>query len=140
MSLKVLIVDDESDVARYLAMIVQANGFIPKVANNVEDGLEIVNDFKPDLVCLDIMMPKESGVSMYQQLRENKATRHIPVIIISGAEQEEKFDFRNYLPDESVPEPECYMEKPVDVDKYIAMIKRLTTGDSIEGGGNDDEA
>ena len=136
-SLKVLVVDDEPDVAKYLSMILQANGYVSKVAGNVSDGLEMVNDFKPDLVCLDIMMPKDSGISMYRELRENILTKHIPVIIISGAEQEQKFNFRTYLPDESIPEPECYMEKPVDVEKYLAMIEQLTGGDSIDKkGGN----
>lgn len=134
MSRKVLIVDDEPDVARYLAMVLRANGFSPVVADSVESGLKIVDELQPDLVCLDIMMPKESGISMYRRLRQGQKTRRIPVIIISGAEQEEKFDFRSYLPEESIPEPDCYMEKPIDVEKYLGAVERLIGSEASTGG------
>ncbi|MBU8934334.1 MAG: response regulator [candidate division Zixibacteria bacterium] len=134
MGANVLIVDDEPDVAKYLAMILRANGFSPTVANSAEEGYEMVSDLKPDLICLDIMMPRESGVSMYQKLRESKDTQTIPVLFISGAEQEDKFDFRAYLPNESIPEPDGYLEKPVDIDKYLAKVRQLTGSNPSEGG------
>jgi len=133
-SRKVLIVDDEPDVARYLAMVLRANGFSPVVADSVESGLKIVDELEPDLVCLDIMMPRESGISMYRRLRQSQKTRRIPVIIISGAEQEVKFDFRAYLPEESIPEPDCYMEKPIDVEKYLGAVERLIGSETSAGG------
>jgi len=126
---KILIVDDEPDVARYLFTILQANGFDPTVAYDVESGLEQALEMKPSLICLDIVIPKETGISMYRQLKENSDTRSIPVIIISGAEQEDKFDFRAYMPDESIPPPESYMEKPVNVEKLVDTVKRLTGND-----------
>ena len=134
MGVKILIVDDEPDVTRYLAMILRANGYSPTVADSAEDGFKIVSELMPDLVCLDIMMPRESGISMYQKLRESEYTRSIPVLFISGAEQEEQFDFRSYLSDESIPEPDGYLEKPIDVEKYMATVRRLTGGDSSEEG------
>ena len=127
---KVLIVDDEPDVAKYLAMILRANGYESAVAHDAEVGYELVAELRPDLVCLDIMMPHESGISMYQKLRESEATRAIPVLFISGAEQEANFDFRSYLPDESIPEPDGYLEKPIDIDNYLAIVGRLTNSDS----------
>jgi CheY-like chemotaxis protein len=69
-------------------------------------------------------------MSMYQKLRESEDTRTIPVLFISGAEQKEKFDFRTYLPDESIPEPDGYLEKPIEVDQYLAIVKQLTNTDS----------
>ena len=128
---KVLIVDDEPDVAKYLAMILRANGYEPSVAHNAEDGHELVGELVPDLVCLDIMMPRESGISMYRKLREGEDTRNIPVVFISGAEQEANFNFRSYLPDESIPEPDGYLEKPINVDRYLEIVKRLTNADFI---------
>ncbi len=139
MSTKVLIVDDEPDVAKYLAMILRANGYEPTVAHNAKAGWELVNEPNLALVCLDIMMPRESGISMYRKLRENDDTRTIPVIFISGAEQEEKFDFRSYLPDESIPEPDGYLEKPIDIDKYVKIVGRLTGTDTSERGRPGDE-
>lgn len=124
---KVLIVDDEPDVARYLSAVLRANGHTPTIANSVETGLNILNDTRPDLICLDIMMPNESGISMYKRLKEDSSTERIPVIIISGVEVEGQFDFRSFLPDESVPPPECFLEKPVNVKEFIATVEHLIT-------------
>lgn len=130
MSDRVLIVDDEPDVARYLSTILQANGFDATIANDVKTGLEKVAEVRPQLICLDIMMPKETGISMYRELKANDSTRLIPVIIISGAEQEDKFDFRAYMPEESIAEPERYMEKPVDVDVFVSTVRKLINSKS----------
>jgi len=124
--IRILIVDDEPDVARYLFTILQANGFDPVEAFDVESGLEKAFKLKPSLICLDIMIPKETGISMYRQLKETSETNSIPVIFISGAEQEDKFDFRSYMPDKSIPPPESYMEKPINVEKLVNTVKRLT--------------
>jgi len=123
---RVLIVDDEPDVARYLAAVLEAHGYRTSVAHSVESGVEAIKAELPDLVCLDIMMPQESGISLYRKLRESEDTRTIPVLFVSGAEQEEKFDFRTYLPDESIPEPEGYLEKPIDIGKYVELVRSLT--------------
>lgn len=125
MSCRILIVDDEPDVALYLATILRANGHQAQTAGSVEEGLRILQEASPDLICLDIMMPRESGVSMYKQLKQNEETAGIPVIVISGVETEGQFDFGKYLPDEALPPPECFMEKPIKVEEFVATIDRL---------------
>jgi CheY-like chemotaxis protein len=125
MSCNVLIVDDEPDVASYLAAILRASGHAPTIAHSVEDGLASLEESLPDIICLDIMMPRESGISMYIQLKQNEETREIPVIVISGVEIEGQFDFNSYLPDEKLPPPECFMEKPIKVEEFVATVERL---------------
>ena len=127
MAAKILIVDDESDIATYLATVLRANGFSPTVALDAQSALTMVHETHPDLISLDIMMPKESGITMYIQLKKDPETGDIPVIIVSGVTQDGEFDFRSYLPDESVAEPESFMEKPIDVNEYIKTIKQLTS-------------
>jgi len=126
---KILIVDDESDIATYLATVLKANGFVPTVARNAQAAFRVVHELHPDLISLDIMMPRESGIALYKKLKGNHATATIPVIIVSGVEQEGKFDFRSYVPDESIPEPECFMEKPIDVNEYVRTIRQITSPD-----------
>jgi len=127
MSGKILIVDDEPDVAIYLATILRANGYQATIANSVEEGLRLLEESIPDIICLDIMMPKQSGVSMYKQLKQNEETANIPVMVISGVETEGQFDFRSYMPDETLPPPECFMEKPIKIEEFVATIERLLT-------------
>lgn len=125
MSQRVLIVDDEPDVVKYLSTALSVNGYEVDVTDNVKEGLQKVSDFAPDLICLDVMMPEESGISMYLRLKQESTTADIPVVMISGVAQESQFDFRGYVDDESVPPPECFLEKPVDVDRLLETVKAL---------------
>ena len=134
MAQRILIVEDEQDVATYLSTVLKTNDFEPVVANSVEDGLKKAHRDRPDLICLDIMMPKESGISMYTRLKEDPGLCTIPVIIISGAGQDGTFDFRSYVPDTSVPEPEYYIEKPVTAERYIDVVNEVLSAAKRKSG------
>ena len=123
----VLIVDDEPDVRTYLTAVLKHHGYTVVTADAAQSGLEIVQRVNPDVICLDIVMPKESGISLYRQLRGDSRFQSIPVVIVSGVAPAQEFDFRDFAPDPSVPAPEEYFEKPVDVDRFLAVIERLTT-------------
>lgn len=128
---KILIVDDERDVTVYLTEVLEDSRFDLHTAMDAETGLNMVKKVHPDLICLDIMMPGESGLSMYTKLRRTKEFRDIPVIIISGVEQAGEFDFRKFVDDERIPPPECYLEKPIDVAEFVNGVERLLSiGDS----------
>jgi len=131
----VLIVDDETDVTTYVATALRAHGFEAVVANSVDGGLRLLSEVMPVLVFLDIMMPQESGLSMYLRLRQNPATRRIPVVILSGVAQKGEFDFRSYIADLSVPGPDHYLEKPVPADELIAITTRFTARTGPHGKG-----
>lgn len=75
-------------------------------------------------------MPKETGISFYIKLQREKEFKDIPVIIISGIIESEKFNFRSYVKDESISAPKFYMEKPIDVNNFIRNIKQLTGQDN----------
>ena len=126
MGARVLIIDDEPDVAAYLSTILRVNGHVPVSANSVEAGFQALAAGKPDVICLDIMMPKESGASMFLRLRQDSETRDIPVIVISGVELKDELD-PFALPDRSILPPECFLEKPIKVDEFLAAIARVTS-------------
>jgi len=134
---RVLIVDDEPDVATYLATVLRAHGHRPEVAGSVEEGFTRLDEALPDLICLDIMMPKESGISMYARLKRESRTRSIPVLVISGVATAGQFDFRAYLPDESIPPPEQFLEKPVAVEEFVAAVARLAVPRSSSPGASE---
>lgn len=122
---KILIIDDEHDVMTYLVAVLDSNNYDPYSADSVESGFLMLEEVKPDLICLDIMMPKESGISMYIRLKNDPTYKDIPVIIISGVKQENEFDFSSYVPDKTIPAPDYFMEKPIDVEEYIRTIGKL---------------
>jgi len=121
----VLIVDDEPDVLTYLTAVLENADYIVHGADSAAVGLESCRKVRPDLVCLDIMMPGSSGMSLYAALRADAVTKDIPVLIISGAAQAGEFDFRSYVPDRSIPPPDGYLEKPIQIEGFLGVVGRL---------------
>lgn len=125
MATKVLIVDDEPDVATYMSVVLKQHGFTPVMATSAQQALDLVKSECPDLICLDIMMPKRSGFSFYTALREDSDCCDIPVVVVSGVVQQGEFDFRQFVPDESIPPPQHYVEKPIEIEPFVALLKKL---------------
>lgn len=119
---KILIVDDEPDVVVYLKTLFEDNNYIAIVAENGKIGMQKAISEKPDLVTLDITMPEESGVRMFRDMQDNKETKNIPVIIITGV----SLEFKRFLETrKQVEPPTAYFEKPVDRDELLAKIKEI---------------
>ena len=82
----------------------------------------------PDLIILDIRLPRQSGISLYRQLKLNDNYRHVPVIFLSAFGIARNFiseSFRKLVPDERVPEPELFLEKPVNIDLLLESIEDI---------------
>ncbi|WP_372682857.1 response regulator [Desulfosarcina sp.] len=128
MSKKVLIVDDDPDVRLFNATVVEESGYTPIEAANGEEGLKIVKKDRPDLVILDVLMPKQSGIRLYRELKTDKALIGIPVIMLSGVAKRTFLRSQKALTefgDKPVPEPENYLEKPVEPEELAREIKKL---------------
>ncbi len=123
---KILIVDDEPDVITYLATLFEDNGYRTDEANNAEEAMERVLADKPNLISLDIMMPKQSGIAFYRNLKLDERTRDVPVIFVSAFSNPQDFfgpRFRKLIPETTVPEPEAYVEKPIDIPKLLGVVQ-----------------
>lgn len=128
MSKKVLIVDDDPDVRLITSSVVQDKGYIPLEAANGEEGLAKVKSETPDLVVLDVMMPKQSGVRMFRNLKTDKKLKKIPVLMLTGIAKNAFLRSQKVLTefgDKPVPEPEGYLEKPVDPEELGAAIQKF---------------
>jgi twitching motility two-component system response regulator PilH len=128
MSKKVLIVDDDPDVRLFNTTVVEESGYIPIEAANGEEGLKIIKKDRPDLVVLDVLMPKQSGIRLYRELKTDKSLVGIPVIILSGVAKRTFLRSQKALTefgDKPVPEPENYLEKPVEPDELAREIKKF---------------
>ncbi|MBR9987498.1 MAG: response regulator [Desulfosarcina sp.] len=128
MSKKVLIVDDDPDVRLFNATVVEESGYTPIEAANGEEGLKIVKKDRPDLVILDVLMPKQSGIRLYRELKTDKALIGIPVIMLSGVAKRTFLRSQKALTefgDKPVPEPENYLEKPVEPEELAREIQKL---------------
>lgn len=83
---KVLIVDDESDILEFLQYNLEKSGFIIATANNGKEALKIVDEFEPDLILLDVMMPEMDGMEACRVIREEAKTQPIIAFLTSRSE------------------------------------------------------
>jgi CheY-like chemotaxis protein len=128
MGKKILIVDDDPDVRMFNATVVEESGHTPLSAANGEEGLKLIKEENPDLVILDVLMPKQSGVRLYRELKTDKAMRSIPVILLSGIAKRTFLRSQKALTEfggAEVPEPEIYLEKPVEPEELAQTIKKV---------------
>lgn len=122
MSKKILIVDDEKDITDYFSQLLQDNGFTTVTADNGKAAFELLKTDKPDLVCLDITMPEESGVRFYRNLNDSIEFNEIPVVIVTGISS----DFKKFIETrKQVPPPAAYFEKPINQIEFIDKIKAI---------------
>jgi len=87
---KVLVVDDDVDIRKVVSKLVEKSGYITIEAKNGVEGMAKVREDKPDLIILDILMPKESGIRMYRELKSEEALKDIPVIVLSAIPEKMK--------------------------------------------------
>ena len=84
---KILVVDDESQLVEMLQLRLEANGYEVISANNGEEGLEKAKTENPDLILLDVMMPKMNGYQVCTILKNDAQHNKIPIFLFSGKEQ-----------------------------------------------------
>ena len=128
MSKKVLVVDDDPDVRLFSVTVLEENGYIPLEAEDGESGLEMIKSEKPDLVILDVLMPRQSGVRLYRELKTSKTLRDVKVIILSGIAKKTFLRSQKALTEfggAEIPEPEIYLEKPVEPEELAEVIKNV---------------
>ncbi len=129
MAKKILIVDDEKDILDLLEFNLEAEGYKIVLAKDGEEALEKAKKKSPDLILLDIMLPKKDGWEVLRELRATKDTAHIPVIFLTAKDSEI---------DEVVGlelGAEDYVVKPIAIRKLLARIKtalRRTTASEPE--------
>ncbi len=130
MGRKVLVVDDDPDVRMFSVTVLEENGFDPLEATNGEEGMSLVRQERPDLIILDVLMPRESGVKLYRELKTDPDLKGIPVIIQSGIAEKSFLRSQKALTEfggAEVPEPEAYLEKPVEAEELAATIRTVLT-------------
>lgn len=127
MGKKILVVDDDPDVRLFNTTVVEESGHTPIEAANGEEALQMIRSEAPDLVILDVLMPRQSGIRLYRQLKTDASMKHIKVMVLSGINKKSFLKSQQALAEfggGDVPEPEFYLEKPVEADVLAAAIKK----------------
>ncbi len=88
MSYTVLVVEDEPNIVLSLQFIMRQVGFTVRVASDGDQAIRAVEDYVPDLVLLDIMLPKQDGFAVCETIRNNPACRNVKIIMLSAKSRE----------------------------------------------------
>lgn len=119
---RILVVDDEPSIVRPLAFVLEKNGHQVLTAANGEEGLAVAASERPDLIFLDVMMPKKNGYDACRELKANPDLAQIYVIILTarGVElsPQEKADIK----------ADEYMSKPFSPIRIVEHVNTILAG------------
>jgi DNA-binding response OmpR family regulator len=119
MARKVLIADDEENIVISLEFLLKREGFEVLVASDGEAALQMVAEHRPDLVLLDVMMPKRNGYEVCQRMREHPEWRGIKIIMLSAKGRDVEVSKGVSLG------ADLYVTKPFSNAELVAQINAL---------------
>ena len=114
---KILIVDDEQDIVESLKFVLETEDYTCYCAYNGEDGLRLAKEIMPDLIILDIMMPKINGYKISRLLKFDAKYKNIPILMVTARSQEE-----DKLIGEETGADE-YITKPFELEEVVKKVK-----------------
>jgi excisionase family DNA binding protein len=115
----VLIVDDDERLREYVRVNLEMEGYTVHEAGSAEEGMKVLDELRPDLVLLDVMMPKVDGWEMLQLMHERHGVGSIPVVMFSGKVDEAVAD------QAAERGAQGFIGKPFDPQELIAQTKQL---------------
>lgn len=115
---KILVVDDEPDVVRLVEFRLQREGFEILTSGDGRSALDLLEKEKPDLIILDIMMPLMDGMEVLREIRAQRGTSRIPVIMLTAKTASVTVDEARQL------WVSDYVMKPFDPEKLVTKVKK----------------
>jgi CheY-like chemotaxis protein len=124
---RILVVDDEPDIRDFLSSCLEDAGFQVETAIDGYDALEKLEKQLPDLMTLDLVMPRISGIKLMRKLRKSEELSKIPVIIVTAHAKDDlgKEDIQELYAEEVNMAPKHIMEKPITPSKLVTAISDI---------------
>ncbi|PKK91322.1 MAG: two-component system response regulator [Candidatus Wallbacteria bacterium HGW-Wallbacteria-1] len=116
---KILVVDDERHLVRIIIFNLKKSGYITDFAHDGEEALAKVAEFKPDLVILDVMMPKLTGYQVCEKMKADESMSSIPIILLTAKGQDPDRDMAHKFGADE------YMTKPFSPRLLMDTVARL---------------
>ena len=118
---KVLVVDDEPALLDVVSQVLADEGYAVATARDGEHALRLAERERPDLVLMDVMMPRLDGRDTLRRLREHPDLRNVPVILTSAG-----------IPSAQIESGVTFLRKPFDLDRLLALVARMLRDSSAE--------
>ncbi len=120
-----LVVDDDRVIQQLLEVNLELEGYEVAKASDGEEALRVVRQFKPDIMLLDVMMPKFDGREVCRRIKGDPATAHIPIIFLSARAQD--MDVNSGLELGA----SAYLTKPFDPVDLLETVEKVLAGETI---------
>ena len=127
MSIKILIADDEPNIVAAIEYLLVQSGYDVHIARNGEEALDLVEVLIPDLVILDVMMPKKSGYEVCTRIRAREDWIHIKIVMLSAKGRDTEVNKGISMG------ADLYITKPFSTREFIEKIKRLLDQSTLPG-------
>ena len=119
MAKKILIVDDEENIVISLEFLIEQAGYELQVAKNGEEALALVASFAPDLMLLDVMMPKINGFEVCRRVREMPGGQHLKIIMLTAKGREVEITKGLAMG------ADAYITKPFSTKELMAQVQQM---------------
>ena len=115
----VLVVDDSDTIRSLIVLNLELDGFTVVQARDGQECLDVVKDVAPDLITLDVAMPRRDGFSTVEMLRADPDTRHIPIVMVSARAQGSDLARGQEVG------VDAYLTKPFEPEELVATVRSL---------------
>jgi DNA-binding response OmpR family regulator len=119
MAHRILIADDEPNIVASLEFLMRKCDYDVRVAKDGDEALQLADAFRPDLVLLDVMMPRRSGFEVCRLIRENPALRSMRIVMLSARGRDVEVDKGLALG------ADAYVTKPFSTKELVAKVREL---------------
>ncbi len=122
---KILIIDDDKDYGEALRIVLESNGYAVEHALNIDDGRKAVDDSRPNLIILDVMMDKHTdGFDLCYNLKHEEECRMIPILMVTAVTDKTGFKFSPETDGEYL-QADDYVAKPIPVAELLSRVNKL---------------
>ena len=122
MSQEILIVDDETNIVLSLEFLMKQAGFQVRTAQDGEQAIQALEERVPDLVLLDVMMPRKDGYEVCQEIRRREAWSHLPVVMLTAKGRDEEREKGLAMGADD------YITKPFSTQEVVETVQSILAG------------
>jgi len=115
----VLIIEDDRAIARLIEIVLSGKGLYTHVCLDATNALDVSMRVKPDLVILDIHMPRRSGIGVLKRLRQEEGTRNVPVVVFSVLSRRQSIEQLNRMG------ADCFISKSEGINALVEKVMEI---------------
>jgi len=125
MGKRILVIDDEPDMVTLYTTVLEENGYSVTGVNSAQEGLQLLQGSRPDLILLDLVMPEKTGINLFRDLKKDEHYKDIPIVLITGIKDVMGGDHKKFFEGLRTRVPAAYLEKPVDPKTLVKTVSNI---------------